>query len=293
MTTLAIFVILGLARAAELCWDEETSGSTGTENYIVVTSPEDVTALGVANQGAGEVKAAIAAALAGKPPGTKVRILLGKITEGSSRWQFHYLRSIVLLDSEGRPDGVERLVLHQSLTSIESYRIIPWRNGVKDGVEKTFQSDPRNERAVILREEVPWKDGKMDGWRRTYFTDGKVAAETLYVNGVANGPTRVYGPDGNLLREGMMKNGKRDGVMTEYWESSKTPKRVVRYRDGSVDGPVTEYYQSGKIKRKVSIKNEAYHGEERLYNEDGKVVQTRYWIDGKVVTEEEFKKREK
>jgi antitoxin component YwqK of YwqJK toxin-antitoxin module len=103
----------------------------------------------------------------------------------------------------------------------------------------------------------------------------------------------MYAEDGSLTREGMMKHGKRDGGMTEYWEGTKQRKRVAKYDEGQVVGVVKEYYLSGKLKREVAMKDESYHGADTLFNEDGKVTQTRYWFRGDVVTKEEFEAKTK
>jgi antitoxin component YwqK of YwqJK toxin-antitoxin module len=250
------------------------------EDYVTV-SVDSLTALPVSGPGAQKVKEAIAEALSGKPAGTRARIMLGTFTEGSSRWQVTYLKTIVLLDGQGRPDGEENHITNQSIDGVTGYRTIPWKHGIRDGVEKVFL-DGR------LREELPWKNGKMEGRRQSFFADGKVEVETQYTGDLAEGPTRIYGSDGSLIREGTMKQGQRDGVMTEYWPGTKRPKRVATYRDGQVTGAVKEYYLSGRIKREVSMKDEAYDGEDKLYNEDGKVSQTRYWRNGDLVTKEEF-----
>ncbi len=279
---LLVSMMVGLAGA----------GLAGTPSFEVggddgiVVSAATLATLEVEGEGANHVKSAITAALAGKPAGTQVRIQLGTFTEGSSRWQVTYLKSIVLLDAEGKPDGVEHFITQQTINGVKGYRLIPWKNGVKDGVEQSFVSEK-------LREELPWKNGKMEGLRRSLYEDGKVEVETQYADGVAHGFTRMYAEDGTLTREGTMKHGKRDGVMTEYWEGTKQRKRVVNYDDGQVAGVVKEYYLGGKLKREVSMKDESYHGEDKLYNEAGKVTQTRYWFKGDVVTKEEFEAKNK
>ena len=269
--------LAGWAGAAD-SWDAD-----GDADYVVITASTDLASLGVKDQGSQEVTKAIRAALAGKPPETKARILLGATTEGSSRWQFVYLRSIVLLDAEGRLNGEERLVTHQSISGAVGYRLTPWKSGVKDGMEREFLSD-------VLRGEVPWKAGKMEGVRKTFFASGQLEAETEYAGGVANGFTRTYDETGNLAREGTMKQGKRDGKMTDYWEGARQPKRVAHFQNGKAEGRLTEYYLSGNLKREASLKDDSLHGVEKQYEEDGKASLTRYWLNGDGVTEEDFKK---
>jgi len=273
--------LAGAGLAGTLPPSFDVSGDEG-----VTVSAATLATLAVDGAGAQSIKTAISELLAGKPAGTQVRIQLGTFTEGSSRWQVAYLKSIVLLDAKGRPDGMERDITQQTVNGVKGYRLIPWKNGVKDGVEQSFVEDR-------LREELPWKNGIMEGVRRSLYPEGKVEVETQYMDGVANGYTRIYTKEGTLMREGMMKNGKRDGVMTEYWEGTKKPKRVAKYDEGRVKGVVKEYYLGGKLKREVSMKDESYHGEDKLYNETGKVAQTRYWFKGDIVTKDEFETKNK
>jgi antitoxin component YwqK of YwqJK toxin-antitoxin module len=279
----SLAVMAGRLAAAEASWDEgaETSSDSSGPTHVV-SAKTDWASIGVQGPGADGVIKTVLGLLKGKPDGTKVRLMLGQVNDGSGHWKILYVRSSVLLDDLWRPDGIETFVTQMGVVGIEGYRSIPWKNGSKNGLEQEYQLGK-------LRSEVSWKNDKIDGARRSFFSGGKLECETMYVNGLANGPTRMYDAEGGLVREGVMKNGKRDGTLTEYWESSSQPKRVATYRDGKADGVMREYYLSGKLKREATFKNDSYHGEEKQYNEDGKITLTRYWINGDSVTQEDFK----
>lgn len=249
----------------------EPSFDLDSNNYRIVTADtlDQVVGSGVGTPG---IKKAITAMLAGKPVGTRVRVALGTEVEGSSRWSLTYLVSAVPLDAEGRPDGEEML---------NTGALVPWKNGVKDGIEKTLR-----EGKVV--EEVHWKDGKVVGTKRSFFPDGKVKSEVEYVDGLVDGPTRVFGADGCIVSEGTMEKGRMVGVKKEYWPAGSVLRREVTYRDGSAT-VVKEYDTKGRIQRDYTLKNESFHGEDRKYNEAGEVTQTRYWLNGDNVTKEAFK----
>lgn len=229
---------------------------------------------------------AVTEALKDKPKGTKARITVGVATEGSVRWTYYYPRSAVTLDEEGRPHGTEFLAL-----GFVVYRLIPWQHGVRHGIEREFTKKNMYEREGRLSAEISWKDGKMHGAQKSFYPNGEAHTETVYVEGLATGPTRIWDEKGNLTSEGLMKNGKLDGRFVEYWPGTEQPQRIIHYRAGVTHGSVTEYYKSGKLKRKRMFRNEAAHGEDLLYNEDGAVAEKRYWFDGNPVTREEFEKR--
>ena len=260
-----------------------------------VSSVDDLALVGITGKGVREVARAVTEALKDKPKGTKARITVGIATEGSVRWTYYYPRSAVALDEQGRPHGTEFLAIKVVYTvgRITIYRHIPWKHGVRHGLEREFRRKDMWKPDAHVAAEIPWKDGKMHGAQKTLLPNGKVQTETVYVNGIANGPTRIWDEEGNLTSEGLMKNGKLDGRFVEYWPGTKQAKRTIHYQMGVTHGPVTEYYRSGKLKRKRAFRNEAAHGEDRLYNEDGTIAKARYWLDGNPVTKREFEKRSK
>jgi len=287
--TLTALLLTGPLLAEELSFelDEKESAKPEDRTYTV-SSAKELATLGITGHGARNVARAVQQVLKGQPEGTKVRVSIGVGTEGSVRWTYFYPRSAVPIDDQGRPHGIEFLAVTVVMTggNIVVHRLRPWKNGIKHGIEKEIAGK-------TLRAEVPWKNGKMHGPQKTFFRNGNVRSETVYVNGIANGSTRIWDEDGNLTSEGVMKNGKLDGRFVEYWPGTEQPKRVIHYQMGVTHGPVTEHYKSGKLKRKRSFKNEAAHGEDLLYNEDGTIAQTRYWSDGDPVTKEEFEKKSK
>ena len=286
---LSSLLAVGPLFAGELSFelDEKESAKPEDRTYVVGSAAELPT-LGITGHGARGVAQAVQRALKDQPEGTKVRVSIGIGTEGSVRWTYFYPRSVAPIDDQGRPHGVEFLAVDIVMTvgRIVVHRLIPWKNGIRDGIEEEYAGKR-------LRAEVPWKDGKMHGPQRTFFRDGKVRSETAYVDGIANGPTRLWDQDGNLTSEGTMKGGKLDGRFVEYWPGTEQLKRTIHYQAGVTHGRVTEYYKSGKLKRERTFRREAAHGEDRLYNEDGAIAQTRYWFDGDPVTKEELEKRAK
>jgi len=236
-------------------------------------------------------------ALKGLPQGTRLRISLrgAYLNHPAQEGWNVFVRSVVPLNAAGRADGNE-LWYGNKAYDVFVVRVVPWKDGVKDGLEVDSTGGARKERS--------WKNGRVEGLCRTFFpaessgtvrpdptadpTDGNVVqAETTYVDGQPNGPARVYDHQGNLVREVTMKDGKRHGTMTEYWPSGK-PRKVVPYKDGKAQGLAREYYPSGKLKAEVPWVNDLMQGEVKGYDERGKLTGTTYWFDGDRVTREEY-----
>jgi len=271
-------------RADGLSFDLDSGEDVKTsDRTIVLVSADEVQMRGISGVGASDVQNAVRDVLKDQPEGTRARVVIGQGTEGSVRWTYVYPRSVVALDDEDRPHGVERLVM-DAMQYRQNYRMVPWRHGQRHGVEKEYVQ----QQMVV---EIPWVDGRMHGTRKTYFANGDIQSETEYANGVASGPTRTWDREGSLIMEGRHEDGNRHGVFSEYWPGTTQPQRQITYRHGVVDGTVREYYPSGKLRRERTFVDEALHGPDRMYLEDGDVFQTRYWFRGEPVTEEEFHTR--
>lgn len=261
---------------------------TASDRIVVVKSVDDLALNGVSGQGAQNVAKVVGRVFKDNPEATRLRVCIGQATEGSSRWTYWYPREVTPLDDGNNPHGIQWLMINNDAASGQmlAYRLIPWEHGVKQGVEKEFKADK-------LVAEVPWKNGRMHGKRRVYFPDGKVKSETSYVDGLAEGPSRIWDENGKLLSESAMKAGKRHGAMTEYWPGTDVPQRVIQYKNDRIHGAVREFYSSGKLKRERDFLNEAAHGEDRYFDENGKLANLSYWFDGVPVSKEEFKNRSK
>ncbi len=274
--------------------DEKPEEQASSDRTLIISSVDDLALQGVTGHGANNVQRAAQKAFKENPKGTRLRVRVGRNTEGSIRWVYSYPRSVTPLDAENRPHGVEWLLMHLEAPTgrIISYRLIPWKHGSKEGVEKEFLEEKPWGRHRLAAE-VSWKNGKMHGLRKVFFPSSKIRSETKYVNGVADGLARIWDAKGNLLSTCTMKNGKRQGETVEYWPGSKQPARSISYQNGVTHGLVREYYRNGKLKRERAFRLEMAHGEDRIFNEKGVVIHKRYWFDGDPVSKEEFEKRTK
>jgi len=260
------------------------------DRVVVVRSAEELVLQGVAGKGADSIKKVVERICKENPAGARFRVRYSTATEGSTRWTYIYPQAVEPLDAENRPHGTQWLALEGDLTvgHIASYRLVPWKHGIRDGVEKEFSARRPEDK---LLGEVPWRDGKMHGARKVFFPDGQLRSEIHYVDGVADGPARIWDADGKLLSQCTMMAGKRHGTMTEYWPGTDQPQRVIHYKNDRIDGLVREFYQSGRLKRERSFRNESPHGEDRAFHESGQLANLRYWYDGDAVSKEEFEKR--
>jgi antitoxin component YwqK of YwqJK toxin-antitoxin module len=194
------------------------------------------------------------------------------------------IQTITPINSKGQPDGEE----HTFRPLFGQSRSVTYQAGVRHGVEKEWAG---SHSVRYLRIEIPWQNGKIHGQRKLYHPNGKVMTTTTYRNDVVTGESRTLDPEGRLERTVSFRNGKKHGEMKDLWPETGKLRRSITYRDGKVEGVAREYYSNGKLKRESPLKNNALHGIEKLFQPDGKPQETRYWIDGDLVDEKEFRER--
>jgi len=298
-TFMAANVIALVGAGVIAAWPTALQAADANDDSVIVDANTDFAPLSQGKKFNEErLSRFVQTALKGLPQGTRLRISLrGAYLNhpAADGWNL-FVRSMVPLNAAGRADGNELWYGDRGYDEFV-VRVVPWKDGVKDGLEVDSTGG--------ARKETPWKNGRVEGLGRTFFpaepsgtvrpgetadsTNGNVVqAETTYVDGQPNGPARVYDPQGNLVRECTMKDGKRVGTMTEYWPSGKTPRKVVPYKDGKAQGLAREYYPRGKLKAEVPWVNDVMQGEMKGYDESGKLTGTTYWFDGDRVTKEEY-----
>ena len=116
-------------------------------------------------------------------------------------------------------------------------------NQKKEGEWRYF--DKESGQLLLLEDNV---GGKVNGWSRLYNpTNGKLAEETQYVNGIPEGVCKKYSDTGVLLMEG-------------------------QYHNGMLEGPAKTYYPNTNVKEEGSYSKGEKVGEWKTYNEDGDLI---------------------
>ncbi|WP_136667126.1 toxin-antitoxin system YwqK family antitoxin [Flavobacterium sp. H122] len=83
-----------------------------------------------------------------------------------------------------------------------------------EGSRKVFFTDG------VLAEEIPYKNGLKDGVSKIYSKAGTLKEEAIYVKGQMQGAYKVYDDSGSVLIEGQYKDDKKKGLWS-YYDSNK------------------------------------------------------------------------
>ena len=93
-----------------------------------------------------------------------------------------------------------------------------------------------------------YKNGKLDGKRLVYFTNGKVAEETNYNDGIKHGAYRKYTDKEILLEDSMFVNGEYHGPAV-FRDGDGDLASKGMFKNGAKNG-IWEFYEDGKLVKK-------------------------------------------
>lgn len=122
-------------------------------------------------------------------------------------------------------------------------------------------------------------------WRQ-WSSKGRLLTEVAYVDGMQNGRASVFLPLG-YVNVYQMKDGKFNGPYQEFYPDGG------RLLEGALNGRKREgawksWHPNGKPRINCVYVNGMYHGEWTRWDESGELTETRYFRNGKRMTQEEF-----
>ena len=156
--------------------------------------------------------------------------------------------------------------------------MVPFKNGVEDGIAKSYADDGRlitittyNEGYIRSEARINRIDkfGLKQGVWKVFFDNDKLKEETEYLDDKRNGFYRVYNSDGTLALSEKYKNGEL------VIDKKSTTKFEVK----------RNFYTGGKVKSIVNVINDKRQGVEKIYDEKGNVISGKLFEDDKPVAE--------
>lgn len=144
--------------------------------------------------------------------------------------------------------------------------------------------------------------GQREGKQTYKHPNGKVAIEVEMKSGKETGWKKEYDENGNLIRETYFNDGVIDAAKTKTYDAPKTPPPAPEEKEIKGAAPtVTDpnfkpnkgtfngegdwiLYRNGQITMKGNFHNKKLmNGEERIYDNNGLLVQIKLYKDGKYV----------
>ncbi len=142
---------------------------------------------------------------------------------------------------------------------------IPYENGKRSGVEKTFYADGG------IAVEAPWVDGEQDGSVTFYYENGSVQSTLPFYRGRREGVHQTFFDDGARQGAENYRNDMLNGP-SEFWRQDGGPDMTLAYRDDKLDGVQIWYHPNGEKAREIGMSMGLPHGRWREWDEKGKVT---------------------
>lgn len=131
-----------------------------------------------------------------------------------------------------------------------------------------------------LRAKGNYINQKKDSTWIYYNADDSLASIENYKLGLRNGDFKVYYKTGGLARHEIYVADKLNGPGREFFDDGKK-KIECTYKNGNLDGYYKLYYPTGFVHIEGPYKNGKRNGTWKLHKEDGTVIATDIFIDGK------------
>ncbi|WP_338764440.1 hypothetical protein WAF17_21860 [Bernardetia sp. ABR2-2B] len=97
--------------------------------------------------------------------------------------------------------------------------------------------------------------------------------------------TIEYYETGELEYTSRERNGDEDGKCFEYWKNGFV-KMKEEFKNGLENGTFVDYYENGNVEWQAEMKDGEYHGKQYHCNQEGKLIKTETWEDGKLIKTE-------
>ena len=122
-----------------------------------------------------------------------------------------------------------------------------------------------------------YKDGRLEGKSISYNEKGRKVVEEVYVNDTLNGPYLVFHDGGNPKIEGFYEDGFYTGRWVYYNHLGKIV-GVGNFERGA--GIQKAWWPNGKLRREINYLNNLKNGEERWFDEKGKLQKKLVFKEG-------------
>lgn len=122
----------------------------------------------------------------------------------------------------------------------------------------------------VLKEDGLLCQGEKSGSWATYQNDGKIHAQTSYINGKKNGSYLEFSERGTIEFVAHYLNDQLHG--TSSWYHTGILMKQITYDRGKLNGKFREYFISGRLQKEANYKNGNLDGNLTYYDEQANIV---------------------
>ena len=189
------------------------------------------------------------------------------------------------LKSEGnyidsKQDGGWKFYFENQKTEVEGR----YKNGKKEGTWYWYY--PNGE---ILQEEN-WNNGKLDGEFMEYNETGEITVKGEYIEGTEEG--EWFYVQGKAIERGSYSDGMKTGLWITKWREDGKSISEIEYNQDLYHGKYTLYHSTGKIRETGKYADGERVGIWHLYDEEGEILLTTVYVEGREIQWNDYKLQE-
>jgi len=150
------------------------------------------------------------------------------------------------------------------------------------GVAFTFYLKPKKIKAI----EENYKEGLLHGKRFQWDKSGRLINEQKYEMGKKSGLQKKYFDDGRVQEEVTYLDGRINGQKLSWYKSGKQH-IIANYITDVLDSTYNDFFETAwgepdKPKRISNYKKGLKHGNEKIYNKNGILIEEKNYIEDKL-----------
>jgi hypothetical protein len=123
--------------------------------------------------------------------------------------------------------------------------------------------------------------------QKTFYRNGQLRERVPVRNGHRHGVVRTWHKNGKRASEESFKNGMLDGVCRQWNEAGR---RLGEYRMFQGTGIQWAWHDNGKLQMEILTIAGEFSGRNRIWLRDGTLLSERFYLVGRVVRPEEYRK---
>lgn len=196
-------------------------------------------------------------------------------------WKFYDITGIVLEEFRYQNDTLHGEAILYYDTGVKKI-IENFEKGIPNGMWS--YSFPSGE--TFIQEN--YINGLLTGECKRFFENGDLEELSTYKEGVKNGKYLLYSQNRILIEEVDYLKGKRNGMWIKYYSTGELKYTSNINDNGFLEGLEVDYYQSGKIKKETIFMDNVKNGDQKFYDQTGKLIKIITFENGRPTNTQVF-----
>lgn len=187
-----------------------------------------------------------------------------------------YIEESCILPSFSTPHQMEGLFIKEEMYGIFRHIYHEYNQLLHGEYQQYDESDS-------LFSSTFYSKGEMHGPSLFFTKDGECLAKSWFYHGVLQGKAYKYYLNGKIYSIQRYRNGLMDGKQEFFYEDGSI-KTLLNYTHGYLDGLAVLFWKNGMKKREATFIQGNKQGNEQIWDESGKLIDSGEYEMGKKVS---------